>query len=50
MSKKWNKVMAISGKMPLIRAKDIVDVFLKTEYKGEERHQKRIDMLNNYQD
>ncbi len=43
-------VMAISGKMPLIRAKDIVDVFLKTEYKGEERHQKRIDMLNNYQD
>lgn len=43
-------VMAISGSMPLIRAKDIVDVFLKTKYKGEERHQRRIDMLNNYKD
>lgn len=43
-------VMAISGSMPLIRAKDIVDVFLKTQYKGEERHQRRIDMLNNYKD
>ena len=43
-------VMAISGKMPLIRAKDIVDVFLKTKFKGEERHQRRIDLLNNYQD
>ena len=43
-------VMAISGKMPLIRAKDIVDVFLKTNFKGEERHQRRIDLLNNYQD
>ena len=42
-------VMAISGKMPLIRAKDIVDVFLKTNFKGEERHQRRIDLLNNYQ-
>ena len=43
-------VMAISGSMLLIRAKDIVDVFLKTKYKGEERHQRRIDMLNNYKD
>ena len=43
-------IMAISGKMPLIRAKDIVDVFLKTKFKGEERHQRRIDLLNNYQD
>ncbi len=43
-------IMAISGKMPILRAKDIVDVFLKTKFKGEERHQKRIDLLNNYQD
>lgn len=43
-------VMAISGKMPLYRAKDIVDAFLKTKYKGEERYQRRIDMLDNYKD
>ncbi len=43
-------IVAISGKMPLFRAKDIVDVFLNTEYKNEERHQRRIDMLDNYKD
>ena len=41
-------VIALNGKMPLFRAKDIVDVFLKTKFSGEERHQRRIEMLNNY--
>ena len=43
-------VIAISGKMPLMRAKDITDAFLKTKFKGEERHQRRIDMLDGYKD
>ncbi len=43
-------VIALSGKMPTFRAKDITDVFLKTKFSGQKRHQKRIDMLNNYQE
>ena len=41
-------IIAINGNMPLMRAKDITDVFLKTKFSNLERHQKRIDMLNNY--
>ncbi len=40
--------IAINGNMPLFRAKDIVDVFLKTNFSNEKRHQHRIDMLNEY--
>ena len=40
--------IAINGDMPLFRAKDIVDVFLQTNFSNLERHQKRVDMLNNY--
>ena len=39
-------IMAIAGNMPLIRAKDIVDAYLKTPFSGLERHRRRIDMLN----
>lgn len=39
-------VIAISSAMPLYRAKDIVDTFLNTEFSNQERHQKRIDMLD----
>lgn len=39
-------VIAFSAKMPVYRAKDIVDAFLKTEFSGKARHQKRIDMLD----
>lgn len=52
---KWAKndnnanVIAISAKMPLFRAKDIIDVFLKERFSGAERHQRRIDALDNYQ-
>ena len=42
--------MAINGNMPLIRAKDITDVFLKTPFSNQERHKKRIEMLDNYKD
>ena len=41
-------IIAISAKMPLFRAKDIADVFLKTNFSYAERHQRRIDELNNY--
>lgn len=40
-------VVAIAGNMSLFRAKDIIDAFLNTSFTGLERHQKRIDMLNN---
>ena len=39
-------VIALSAKMPLFRAKDIVDVFLKVDFSGKERHQRRIDALD----
>lgn len=42
--------MAISAKMPMFRAKDIVDAFLKTEFSSLERHRKRIQMLDNYEE
>ncbi|MBQ9011385.1 MAG: RpiB/LacA/LacB family sugar-phosphate isomerase [Bacilli bacterium] len=41
-------VIALSSKMPMFRVKDIVDVFLKTNFSNLERHKKRIDMLNKY--
>ena len=41
-------IIAINGNMPLFRAKDITDVFLKTPFSNQERHQRRIEMLDNY--
>lgn len=43
-------IIAISGDMLAFKAKDIVDTFLKTKFSNLERHQRRIDMLNNYVD
>lgn len=43
-------IIALNGKMPLFRAKDIVDVFLKTPFSNQERHQRRIKMLNDYKE
>ena len=40
--------IAISARIPLYRAKDIVDTFLKTSFSYKERHQKRVSDLNNY--
>jgi len=39
-------VIAIAGDMPLFRAKDIVDVYLKTSFTGLDRHKRRIEMLD----
>ena len=43
-------IIAVSAKMPMFRAKDIVDAFLKTEFSALERHKKRIQMLDNYEE
>ncbi len=41
-------IIAISGEMSTLKAKDIVDTFLKTEFSNEERHKNRIKMLDDY--
>lgn len=42
-------VIALSGSMPTFRAYDIIDVILKTKYIEEERHQRRIDLITEYE-
>ena len=41
-------VLALNGNMYAYKAKDIVDVFLNTEFSNEDRHKKRNEMLNQY--
>lgn len=43
-------VIALNEKMHIFEAKDILDVFLTTEYKEEERFQRRIDKITNYEE
>ena len=42
-------IIALNEKMYVFEAKDIIDTFLKTEYKEEERYQSRIDKISNYE-
>ena len=42
-------VIALSGKMNIERAKEIVDAFLNTPYKYVPRYQKRIDDITKYE-
>lgn len=37
--------LALNGSMPTYLAKDIIDVFIHTEFSGLERHQRRINKL-----
>ena len=41
-------IIAIGSRLPLEQLKKIIDVFLETEFSGVERHQRRIDLINNY--
>ena len=43
-----SNVIAISAKIDIEQMKNIVNKFLSTEYKYVERHQRRIDKINNY--
>lgn len=43
-------VIALSEKLHLFEAKDILDTFLNTEYKEEERFQRRIDKITKYEE
>ena len=44
-----SNVLSLNGSMPTYRAKDIVDVFLKTKFSGIDRHQRRIDIISAYE-
>lgn len=41
-------VLAMSASIPLVRMKDMIDTFLKTDFSIEERHQRRVEQINHY--
>lgn len=43
-------IVALNEKMHVFEAKDILDAFLNTQYKEEERFQRRIDKITNYEE
>lgn len=43
-------VIALSGKMFGFKAKDIIDVFFKTNFSNEERHNRRLQMIEDYEE
>lgn len=43
-----SNVIAISASKPIDELKEIVKNFLETEYSMEERHIRRVEMMNNY--
>ena len=40
--------IALSSTLSMFRIKDILDVFINTKFSNEGRHQRRVDMINNY--
>lgn len=43
-------IIAISASLSPFKAKRIVKNFIETSYSNEERHQRRIDMISDYED
>lgn len=43
-------VIAVGSRHSLDTLKNIIKVFLETDFSYEERHQRRIDLINNYND
>jgi len=41
-------VIAVGSRLPIDELKNIIKVFLETDFSHEERHQRRIDLINNY--
>ena len=39
--------LAIGASLSMFKIKDILDTFIKTKFSNLERHQRRVDMLNN---
>lgn len=40
--------MSLSASLSMLRIKDILDVFVNTKFSNIERHQRRVDMIDNY--
>ena len=41
-------IIAVGSRLPMEELKKIIVKFLQTEFSNEERHQRRIDLINNY--
>ena len=41
-------VIAVGSRLPIEELKNIIKVFLETDFSHVERHQRRIDLINNY--
>lgn len=41
-------ILALGSNLSMFRIKDILDVFVNTKFSDIERHQRRVDMINNY--
>ena len=45
-----SNVIALSAKKDIEEVKQIIDTFLTTEFSGEERHVRRVQMIDSYED
>lgn len=45
-----SNVIALSARTPIEEIKEIVKSFIETEYSNEERHVRRVHMIDNYDD
>lgn len=41
-------IIAVGSRLPMDELKKIIVKFLQTDFSNEERHQRRIDLINNY--
>lgn len=43
-----SNIIAVSSRFPLEHLEKIIKIFIETDFSNEERHQRRIDLINNY--
>ena len=43
-----SNVIAISSRFPLEFLEKLIKIFIETDFSHEERHQRRVDLINNY--
>ena len=41
-------VIALGSNMSMFRIKDVLDVFINTKFSNEERHSRRVELINKY--